>query len=251
MLSVDVYMVHCFSMYMYMYILATSGAWYGVLAVISQLAVVTNALLIAITSSFVSYETYRRGDYDERYNSSGLVPDDAVDRGLSGYANWSTTSFEIGDLVDGSAFPAYSAQELDYENEDGSEVQSNATGDSTPLYLPFIDFTCLIDRGIMNRCPDVEFTEVIVTTLDGDNFTDLTFSDDQYETYYRSSCRNLTVRVGRDDSPEDRNLGPCFKTNSTCRYVTTLVVWCYCQTLLFACVRIPWNHSYMYKQPRY
>ena len=215
MLCVGVHAIHCVIANS-MCILTHLGAWYGVLAVISQLAVVTNALLIAITSSFVSYETYIRGNYDEEYNSSGLVPDNAVDRGLSGYANWSTTSFRIDDLVDGSAFPAYSAQELDYENEDGTEVQSNATRDSTPLYLPFIDFDCLQEENIAGRC-DLKLTEVYVTTVNDGNFTDITFTDEEYKKYYQSSCRNLTVDVGEDDSPEERQLGPCFNKNFTCR----------------------------------
>ncbi len=39
------------------------GAWYGILAVVSQLAVVTNAFLIAVTAQFIPIEVFTRGGY--------------------------------------------------------------------------------------------------------------------------------------------------------------------------------------------
>ena len=40
-----------------------AGAWFGILTVVSQLAVVTNAFLIAITAQFIPIETYARGGF--------------------------------------------------------------------------------------------------------------------------------------------------------------------------------------------
>lgn len=39
------------------------GAWFGILSVISQLSVVTNAFLIAVTAQFIPIETYIRGGF--------------------------------------------------------------------------------------------------------------------------------------------------------------------------------------------
>jgi hypothetical protein len=204
------------------------GAWYGVLAVVSQLAVVTNALLIAITSNFVGFEVYRRGGYSDDY--TGMVTDTLVgevpivpvndsnsNQGLSGYANWSSTAFEVLDLVDGRAFPAYSAQSLEFLNADGSEVTviSGDKGDDTsPLYLPFIDFACLKQNCSVNTT-DVE----VFLYYDDMNITTPTFTEKQYEAFYENaSCAQLVFDAGRDDSPENGTDGPCFNGAAMCRF---------------------------------
>ena len=200
-----------------------TGAWYGVLSVISTLAVVTNALLIATTSNFVSFEVYIRGDYDE-YDGN-IVPSDAVRRGLSGYARWSTTAFNISDLLDGFAFPAYTAQELEYVSDDGDSVHiiSNNGSRGTPLYLPFINFTCLQEN--VDNCSEILFTTVRVTRYTGEDTNDTTFTDKQYQKFYdRQECRDLILGVNKDDSADDIDKGGCFNSNLQCRCVLTVYV---------------------------
>ena len=195
---------------------------------VSQLAVVTNALLIAITSNFVGFEVYRRGGYSDDY--TGMVNDTLVgelrpivpvndsnsNQGLSGYANWSSTAFEVRDLVDGRAFPAYSAQSLEFLNADGSEVTviSGDKGDDTsPLYLPFIDFACLKQNCSVNTT-DVE----VFLYYDDMTTTNTTFTERQYERFYENAnCTQLVFSAGRDDSPENDTLGGCFNNATTCR----------------------------------
>lgn len=40
--------------------------WYDVLSVVSKLAVVTNAFIIATTSQFIPIEVFTRGEYREK-----------------------------------------------------------------------------------------------------------------------------------------------------------------------------------------
>lgn len=190
------------------------GAWYGVLDVVSQLSVVTNALLIAITSNFVGFEVYRRGGYRQEYNDSGLVPDiSGHDQGLSGYANWSSTEFLVTDLVDGSAFPVYSAQSLELTNEDGTDVRK----DNPPLYLPFIDFDCILDNFNAGNC-SVAPENVIISALFGPDRNITTFNEESYKKFYRNStCRKLVVDEGENTAPDIGNLGSCFDRSSICR----------------------------------
>jgi hypothetical protein len=207
------------------------GAWYGVLAVVSQLAVVTNALLIAITSNFVGFEVYRRGGYSDDY--TGMVTDTLVgevpivpvndsnsNQGLSGYANWSSTAFEVLDLVDGRAFPAYSAQSLEFLNADGSEVTvifREEGDDTSPLYLPFINFTCLSD--MKEKCSAQTTTVEVSLYYDDMTTTNTTFTEQQYERFYANeSCSKLVFDAGRDDSPENGTDGPCFNGAAMCRF---------------------------------
>ena len=187
----------------------------------SQLAVVTNALLIAITSNFVSFEVYTRGNYDREYNGSGLVPDErSADRGLSGYANWSTTTFNILDLADGDAFPAYSAQQLNSVNDDGTDVKILTAGSDDVLYLPFIDFDCLAANhdDPQYNCTSYSITEYESEKIDGSNETLVSFSSKQYESFYDSAaCRQLVVNT-KSRSPTGSQLGPCFDNSTSCRY---------------------------------
>ena len=199
------------------------GAWYSVLAVVSQLAVVTNALLIAITSNFVGFEVYRRGGYKDEYVGRNLsfVPDESgSDQGLSGYANWSTTEFSLDDLLDGDAFPAYSAQSLEYQNPDGSEVEV-ISGDSrgTPLYLPFVNFACLDIMAPDNNCT---FETTIIRVQDTYNEESegnvTTFTDDQYERFYEDdNCKTLLFDADTSESPPSN--GTCYRSGFQCRYI--------------------------------
>lgn len=196
------------------------GAWYGVLAIVSQLAVVTNAILIAITSNFVGFEVYRRGGYQDDYNDTGLVPqENGHDQGLSGYVNWSSTEFLVDDLVDGSAFPVYSAQRLVLVNDDGTDVRRYANGtklneDVTPLYLPFIDFDCIMNS---SGCR-VALDSYIVTQLNGRSKNVTTYTEEQYKRFYgNSNCRELVIDEKENTSPDNSSLGPCFNRFHTCR----------------------------------
>ena len=180
------------------------------------MAVVTNGLLIAITSNFVSFEVYRRGGYRDEYNPVGLFEENSSDihQGLSGYVNWSQSVFDIKVLVDGFAFPSYTAQELVYVNDDGTEVKSNA---GTPLYLPFINFTCLEKNINISNCDRIELTNITVITYNG-SIEVQTFTDTNYKRFYQDgNCRNLTVATSENGSPEDKNLGVCFNSDFTCR----------------------------------
>lgn len=201
---------------------------------VSQLAVITNAVLIAVTSNFVGFEAYRRGGYRDDYNGTGtltvmdvvlqgsIVPDESgSDQGLSGYANWSSTVFEVSDLIDGSAFPAYSAQSLELLNGDGSTasvIRGDVKDNSPPLYLPFINFECLTNNFGNSNCT-VNTTTVTVSPFRDETLTNITtFTEIQYEMFYRSiNCRQLVFDVSPDDSPSNSSRGECFDDTATCR----------------------------------
>lgn len=59
---------------------------------------------------------------------------------LSGYVDWSLANFTLDKLIDGSAFPAFSAHELTLYNSDGNEIEN---GDDKYMYVPFVNFDCL------------------------------------------------------------------------------------------------------------
>jgi hypothetical protein len=201
------------------------GAWYSVLAIVSQLAVVTNAILIAITSNFVGFEVYIRAGYDDQYRGVDLdlVPnEEAARQGLSGYANWSTTSYEVDVLVDGSAFPAFTAQSLKFVNDDGSavEVVDGPGGDGNlPLYLPFINFTCIEEMAEDNDCDMAVLSNISITTYDG-NENETTFAADEYAKFYgKRECRDLVFNMGDTSaSPGNSSKGPCYDGETPCRF---------------------------------
>ena len=62
----------------------------------------------------------------------------------SGYVDWSLSSFSVANLLDGLAFPGYDSQRLQLYALDGNRI-SNSTG-TDYLYLPFIDFDCLLEK---------------------------------------------------------------------------------------------------------
>ena len=210
----------------------STGAWYGVLSVVSNLSVLTNALLIAITSNFVGFEVYIRGGYDEFYtgfNAAGspIVPlgEHAADQGLSGYANWSTTSFSVNVLVDGEAFPAYTAQSLEYFSDDGelAEIVANNANGNTALYLPFIDIQCVMNSTLNETYPSCSEGNLVQVKVVRYNETEddlqWTFSAAGYERFYRNKeCRDLVLGTGTDNtSPRDGSQGDCFLSTTTCR----------------------------------
>ena len=98
------------------------GAWFTILDVVSKTAVVTNALLIAITAQFIPIETYRFGGYR---------PEDLT--GLQGFVDWSLSPFYIDALLDGEAFPAVSAQQLGLFADNGTALDESS---GTPYMSP-------------------------------------------------------------------------------------------------------------------
>ena len=181
----------------------------------SQLAVVTNAILIAITSNFVGFEVYIRGGYDDEYNSTGIVPpgQSSSEQGLSGYANWSTTSFSVGVLVDGEAFPAFSAQSLELVNDDGSEISG------TPLYLPYINFSCIIEYS--NNCSFADEIGYFNVTKYGGYVEEVrTFTEESFERFFDDpDCRRLLFNASTktNQSPRKDSQGVCFLNEVSCR----------------------------------
>ena len=169
------------------YSIFLSGAWFTILNIISQLSVVTNAFLIAVTAQFVPFEVYVRGgwssDYRDFHNLSHVPR-------LTGYVEWSLSNFSLNELVDGRAFPAFTAQELPLYI-DGDEQEDL-------LYLPFIDFDCISNRSNAD--------------ISNDSFSIRTFSESQYKAFYGNSTNRalLFSDSKRDESPDEGSEGPCF-----------------------------------------
>ena len=187
----------------------------------------TNALLIAITAQFIPIETYRF-----EYRPENLM-------GIQGYVNWSLNPFYIDALLDGEAFPAVSAQQLSLFNNDGDSLNE---GDGRPymspnggdnssnlLYLPYINFTCLLENDVSlsyveNGNTRARFFTVNVT-IEGNVMPNyMTFSRDSWRNFYRN--RNYTdllytLSTGNDFddlSPGAQSFNVCFNQLSTqCR----------------------------------
>ena len=88
------------------------GIWYHLLRFVTNLCVVTNALLIAVTSQFIDRELFNRAYKDE--NGS--------------YVRWATSEFNLSKLLQSSApdmatnFPVYTAQILEEYDDSGNVV---------------------------------------------------------------------------------------------------------------------------------
>jgi hypothetical protein len=66
---------------------------------------------------------------------------------LSGFVDWSLSDFNVNKLLDGKAFPAFSAHELQVYDMDGEVIEGESAGDTTfAAYVPYVDFNCLMDR---------------------------------------------------------------------------------------------------------
>lgn len=102
------------------------GAWFGILTIISQLSIVTNAFIIVVTGQFIPQLVFR-------YSTPELR--------LSEYMDWSLSEFNVTSLVDGDSFPSYAALDLDLVDMDGEDIQ-NSAGISY-IYLPFIEPECI------------------------------------------------------------------------------------------------------------
>ena len=149
---------------------------------------------------------------------------------LTGYVNWSLSSFTLDKLLDG-AFPTYAALQLDLYNAlDEVEPDPNDE-DEDVAYLPFIDFDCMADMADMGFTTYNSSMRVDVT-VDVNNGTDLvpfnvTGLPLQYWRDFTTSFfdgtdgerENLSAILlnaeARDTSPT--SFGPCFNNKLTCR----------------------------------
>ncbi len=62
---------------------------------------------------------------------------------LSEYVDWSLTEFPISTLVDGKAFPSFTALQLDLVDANGENIVDDSNNKFT--YLPFIDPQCILN----------------------------------------------------------------------------------------------------------
>ena len=94
------------------------GIWYHLLRFVTNLCVVTNALLIAVTSQFIDRELFNRAYKDDPEYTAGN----------GSYVRWATSEFKLSKLLQSSApdmatnFPVYSAQLLEAYDKDGNVV---------------------------------------------------------------------------------------------------------------------------------
>ena len=78
-------------------------------------------------------------------NGSGIVS--RQDSRASGFVSFSLSPFQIVNLLDGDAFPGFAAHQLQLYDLEGERIQDDDGNDL--LYLPFIDFNCLIQPEMM------------------------------------------------------------------------------------------------------
>ena len=75
-------------------------------------------------------------------NGTGIIG--VGDSRASGFVSFTVSPFQIVNLLDGAAFPGYAAQQLQLYDLDGNRMTDGNGNDL--LYLPFINFTCLVDK---------------------------------------------------------------------------------------------------------
>ena len=153
--------------------------------------------------------------------------------------DWSLSPFYIDALLDGEAFPAVSAQQLGLFADNGTALdESSGTpymspngGDNSSnlLYLPYINFTCLLERDVSLSYTEGTNTRAtfftVNVTIEGNVMPNyMTFSRDSWRNFYQN--RNYTnllyiLPTGSDfddRSPEKMSFGDCFDQTSTqCR----------------------------------
>ena len=157
--------------------------------------------------------------------------------------NWSLSPFYIDVLLDGEAFPAVSAQQLGLFDNDGNALDEDRgrpymsanRGDNSSdlLYLPYVDFGCLINNNMQNVSLSYNDNDgntrarffTVNVTIEGNVMPNyMTFSRDSWRNFYlNENYTNLlyTLPVGGDfddRSPEAQSFGICFNRISTqCR----------------------------------
>ena len=76
------------------------------------------------------------------------MPDSGIvgvgDSRASGFVSFTVSPFQVVNLLDGAAFPGYAAQQLQLYDIEGNRLQDDNGNDL--LYLPFINFTCLLNK---------------------------------------------------------------------------------------------------------
>ena len=98
------------------------GAWFYLLRFVTNLCVVTNALLIAVTSQFIDREVF---NYNSQYHTS--AENECQARNITpttdcGFVTWATSAFPLTNLLNGTDgtgdpdqstnFPVYRSQSL-------------------------------------------------------------------------------------------------------------------------------------------
>jgi hypothetical protein len=73
---------------------------------------------------------------------SGIVSN--RDSRASGFVSFSVSPFQVINLLDGAAFPGFAAQQLQLYDLNGNTLTDGSGNDL--LYLPFINFTCLLNK---------------------------------------------------------------------------------------------------------
>ncbi len=203
-----------------------SGAWFTILNVVSSIAVLTNGLLIAVTTQFIPFEVYIHGGYSDQYKNS--IENTAFGNAtrthdLSGYIQWSVSPFPLSALLDGQAFPAYSAHALVMYDDRGNKI-TNKNGEPI-LYLPFIDFECLYDAVTNKISTSAALFSTYSDPLTGR--TNVGFTNAQYACFYGGGgCSDNGIETGQfkqlvfdaqvDWSPR-KPTGPCANLNITCQ----------------------------------
>ncbi len=197
-----------------------------VLTVVSSIAVLTNGLLIAVTAQFIPFNVYIHGGYSDQYKSS--IENTAFGNAtrthdLSGYIQWSVSPFPLSALLDGQAFPAYSAHALVMYDDRGNIITNE--NEESILYLPFIDFECLYDAVTYNISTSAAFFSTYSDPLTGrDKFG---FTDAQYACFYggggcsdngtvTGEFKQLVFDAKADWSPR-KPTGPCANLSATCQ----------------------------------
>ena len=165
-------------------LLVCTGAWYGILDVVSKFSVVTNAWLIAVTSSFIPHEVFQYQYQTETNNN---------------YADWSLGTFNTFSLIAEGSFPSPITADLLFvdENEQDTDV----------LYLPFVDFACLSNqtgKPITNFTQD-QYQEFFNTYKDNEALI-FDFDADSQCRDNRANCRINGTK-------------PCFLNSTVCRYI--------------------------------
>ena len=109
-----------------------TGAWFFLLNFVTRLCVISNAFIIAITSTFIDREVFRNVyDTNETQtllcNSGSVRVENCTEDPILGFVAWSTTPFPLTTLLEpltdvenNTAFPVYRRQRLEDYNGDTS-----------------------------------------------------------------------------------------------------------------------------------
>ena len=109
---------------MSLFFLSTVGAWFYILHFVTNLSIVTNAFLIAVTSQFIDRELYSYV-FQESYEME--VCGNNTDSCTLGFVKWSTSEFPMSSLLattsftthpptNNTAFPLFTVQQLPLYN---------------------------------------------------------------------------------------------------------------------------------------